>query len=221
MNLGTARGIVNGALADLLVLRPAFALAAVWLTTAGHTASFREMTAARGWVTAESYSLHSIFLLAITLTLLVARLAHSLRQLSAGRRRADDAGGRFARERRAAARTEGTTRARPRARRDRCGPGDPLGPAHSCPPARRTASPGRASCCRRPGRSSSPSPWSGPPGGPGREAFCSRSCWPFCLSRSCSRSPTPPTSTGIPLRGRSNRWATFPRPLWPHFRSGT
>ncbi len=76
MNLGTARGIVNGALADLLVLRPAFALAAVWLTTAGHTASFREMTAARGWVTAESYSLHSIFLLAITLTLLVApRLA--------------------------------------------------------------------------------------------------------------------------------------------------
>ncbi|MBV8130047.1 MAG: hypothetical protein JO114_20545, partial [Planctomycetaceae bacterium] len=72
------RGIVKGAMADLLVLRPAFALAAVWLTTAGHTASFREMTAARGWVTAESYSLHSIFLLAITLTLLVApRLARS------------------------------------------------------------------------------------------------------------------------------------------------
>ena len=76
MNLGTARGIVKGALADLLVLRPAFALAAVWLTTAGHTASFREMNAARGWVTAEGYSLHSIFLLAITLTLLAApRLA--------------------------------------------------------------------------------------------------------------------------------------------------
>ena len=76
VNLGTARGIVKGALADLLVLRPAFALAAVWLTTAGHTASFREMNAARGWVTAEGYSLHSIYLLAITLTLLVApRLA--------------------------------------------------------------------------------------------------------------------------------------------------
>ena len=70
------RGIVKGALADLLALRPAFALAAVWLTTAGHTASFREMNAARGWVTAEGYSLHSIYLLAITLTLLAApRLA--------------------------------------------------------------------------------------------------------------------------------------------------
>ena len=70
------RGIVKGSLADLLALRPAFALAAVWLTTAGHTASFREMDAARGWVTAEGYSLHSIYLLAITLTLLAApRLA--------------------------------------------------------------------------------------------------------------------------------------------------
>jgi MFS family permease len=69
-------GIFRRALADLLVLRPAFAFAAVWLTTAGHTASFREMTAAHGWVTAESYSLHSIYLLAITLTLLAApRLA--------------------------------------------------------------------------------------------------------------------------------------------------
>jgi MFS family permease len=69
-------GIIKGAFADLLVPRPAFALAAAWLSTAGHTASFREMGAARGWVTAESYSLHSIYLLAITLTLLVApRLA--------------------------------------------------------------------------------------------------------------------------------------------------
>jgi hypothetical protein len=70
------RGMVLGAWADFLTLRPAFALAAVWLTTAGHTASFREMNAARGWVTAEGYSLHSIYLLAITLTLLPApRLA--------------------------------------------------------------------------------------------------------------------------------------------------
>ena len=69
-------GIKKGSLADLLALRPAFALVAVWLTTAGHTASFREMNAARGWVTAEGYSLHSIFLLAITLTLVAApRLA--------------------------------------------------------------------------------------------------------------------------------------------------
>ena len=65
--------IVKGSLADLLALRPAFALAAVWLTTAGHTASFREMDAARGWVTAEGYSLHTIYLLAITLTLLTVR----------------------------------------------------------------------------------------------------------------------------------------------------
>ena len=73
---GHRRGIVKAALADLLVLRPAFALAAVWLTTAGHTANFREMDAARGWVTAEGYSLHSIYLLALTLTLLAApRLA--------------------------------------------------------------------------------------------------------------------------------------------------
>src|SRR5271156_5977724 len=70
------RRIVKGSFADLMALRPAFALAAVWLTTAGHTAGFREMNAARGWVTAEAYSLHTIFLLAITLTLLAApRLA--------------------------------------------------------------------------------------------------------------------------------------------------
>jgi MFS family permease len=70
------RSLLKSALSDLLTLRPAFALVAAWLTTAGHTASFREMSAARGWVTAESYSLHSIYLLAITLTLLAApRLA--------------------------------------------------------------------------------------------------------------------------------------------------
>ena len=135
------RGIVKGALADLLVLRPAFALAAVWLTTAGHTASFREMDAARGWVTAEGYSLHSIFLLAITLTLLAApRLARwsgsyplvvaGLTMLGAG------------------SLVNGVLlhappellAARPRARRDRRGAGDPLGPAH---PARRPGRPRR------------------------------------------------------------------------------
>ena len=70
--LGAHPGIVKLAWADLLALRPVFALVAAWLTTAGHTASFREMFAAHGWVLAEGYSLHSIFLLAITLTLLVA-----------------------------------------------------------------------------------------------------------------------------------------------------
>jgi MFS family permease len=73
---GRFRGMVRDAWSDLLALRPAFAFAAVWLTTAGHTASFREMNAARGWVTAEGYGFHSIYLMAITLTLLAApRLA--------------------------------------------------------------------------------------------------------------------------------------------------
>ena len=71
-------GIRKPSLAGFLALRPGFALVAAWLTTAGHTASFREMNAARGWVTAEGYSLHSIFLLAITFTLVAApRLARS------------------------------------------------------------------------------------------------------------------------------------------------
>jgi hypothetical protein len=56
----------------LLDLRPTFALAAAWLTTAGHTMNFREMDAARGWILAEGYSLHSIYLLTIALTLLAA-----------------------------------------------------------------------------------------------------------------------------------------------------
>ena len=69
-------GVLKRALADLLVLRPAFALAAAWLTTAGHTASFREMNAAR-LGDGRGYSLHSIFLLAITLD--AARLTTSAR----------------------------------------------------------------------------------------------------------------------------------------------
>src|SRR3954465_14999802 len=55
-----------------LAFRPAFALAAAGLPSAGHTASFREMEAARGWVAAEGYSFHSLFLLSIALTLVVA-----------------------------------------------------------------------------------------------------------------------------------------------------
>src|SRR5262249_44138972 len=68
--------IVKSAWGEWMVPRPAFALVAAWLPPAGPTASSREMNAARGWVTAEGYALHSIYLLAITLTLLAApRLA--------------------------------------------------------------------------------------------------------------------------------------------------
>lgn len=41
------------------------ALASVWLTTAGHTACFREMDAARGWVTTDGYAMHSSYLFTI------------------------------------------------------------------------------------------------------------------------------------------------------------
>jgi DHA2 family multidrug resistance protein len=49
---------------------PLAAVALVWLTTAGHTMNFREMGAARGWVGAENYTLHSSYLIAVGLTLL-------------------------------------------------------------------------------------------------------------------------------------------------------
>lgn len=41
------------------------ALGSVWLTTAGHSASFREMNAARGWVATDGYALHSSYLFAV------------------------------------------------------------------------------------------------------------------------------------------------------------
>ncbi len=69
---GLTRGLASRSWKTLLALRPTFALAVVWLTTAGHTSNFREMDAARGWVAAEGYSLHSIYLLAIALTLVAA-----------------------------------------------------------------------------------------------------------------------------------------------------
>ena len=56
----------------LLAAAPLAAIAVIWLTTAGHTLNFREMYNARGWVTAEAYSLHSGYLLAIALTLLAS-----------------------------------------------------------------------------------------------------------------------------------------------------
>lgn len=71
-----APGTIAGAWAAALEMRPAVALTAVWLTTAGHTMNFREMNAARGWITAQGYALHSLFLFSIALTLLAApRLA--------------------------------------------------------------------------------------------------------------------------------------------------
>jgi MFS family permease len=54
----------------LLDIWPLLAVALVWLTTAGHTMNFREMSAARGWVAAENYTLHSSYLIALGLTML-------------------------------------------------------------------------------------------------------------------------------------------------------
>ncbi|MFZ9862521.1 MAG: hypothetical protein ACO3GX_15735, partial [Gemmataceae bacterium] len=53
--------------------RPIFALAVVWITTAGHTMNFREMDAARGWVPAQGYGLHSALLFSIALGFMLAR----------------------------------------------------------------------------------------------------------------------------------------------------
>lgn len=47
------------------------AMAAVWITTAGHTMNFREMEAARGWIASEGYSLHTAYLFSVVLGLLV------------------------------------------------------------------------------------------------------------------------------------------------------
>lgn len=52
--------------------RPIFALAVVWITTAGHTMNFREMDAARGWIPAQGYGLHSALLFSIALGFMLA-----------------------------------------------------------------------------------------------------------------------------------------------------
>jgi len=54
----------------LLSGRPLLALAVVWLTTAGHAMNFREMAIGQGWVSAELYSLHTVFAVAVALALL-------------------------------------------------------------------------------------------------------------------------------------------------------
>ena len=58
----------------LLAGRPLLPLAVVWLTTAGHTMNFREMGIGKGWVAADVYSLHSVYLVSIALVLLASRL---------------------------------------------------------------------------------------------------------------------------------------------------
>ena len=56
----------------LLAGRPLLPLAVVWLTTAGHTMNFREMGIGKGWVAADVYSLHSLYLVSIALVLLAS-----------------------------------------------------------------------------------------------------------------------------------------------------
>ncbi len=133
---------------SILALRPTFALAAVWLTTAGHTMTFREMDAERGWVTTEGYSLHSIYLAAITLTLLAApgiaaRLGSyatvvvGLVMLAAG----------AADERTFALDTARRSSSGPGDRRYRSGDGDPRGAPHSVARLEEPRRRGRESSC--------------------------------------------------------------------------
>ncbi len=61
-----------GAWSFLLAGRPLLALAVVWFTTAGHTMNFREMGIGKGWVAADVYSLHSLYLVSIALVLLAS-----------------------------------------------------------------------------------------------------------------------------------------------------
>jgi len=49
------------------------AMATVWITTAGHTINFREMDAARGWISSIGYSLHTSYLFSIMLGLVFAQ----------------------------------------------------------------------------------------------------------------------------------------------------
>jgi len=65
----------------LAIVGPLAAQAAVWLTTAGHTANFREMNDARGWIPSIGFSLHSAYLFSVAMSILFApalrRLASS------------------------------------------------------------------------------------------------------------------------------------------------
>ena len=70
MRIRRSRTASPGAWSYLLAGRPLLPLAVVWLTTAGHTMNFREMGIGKGWVAADVYSLHSLYLVSIALVLL-------------------------------------------------------------------------------------------------------------------------------------------------------
>lgn len=57
---------------NLAIAGPLAAQAAVWLTTAGHTANFREMNDARGWIPSVGFSLHSAYLFSVAISILFA-----------------------------------------------------------------------------------------------------------------------------------------------------
>ena len=69
---------------------PHAAQAAVWLTTAGHTANFREMNDARGWIPSVGFGLHSAYLYAVALAILITPAlrrvlsSHALAQVGLG-----------------------------------------------------------------------------------------------------------------------------------------
>lgn len=56
----------------LAIAGPLAAQTAVWLTTAGHTANFREMNNARGWISPVGFGLHSAYLFSVALAILIA-----------------------------------------------------------------------------------------------------------------------------------------------------
>ncbi|MCZ2341075.1 MAG: hypothetical protein LC104_04670, partial [Bacteroidales bacterium] len=56
----------------LVIVGPLAAQTAVWLTTSGHTANFREMNDARGWIPAVGFGLHSAYLFAVAMAILMA-----------------------------------------------------------------------------------------------------------------------------------------------------
>ncbi len=56
-----------GVVERLLAIRPLIALAAVLITTTGHTMNLREMGVGKGWVAAEVYALQSCYLVSLAL----------------------------------------------------------------------------------------------------------------------------------------------------------
>lgn len=56
----------------LAIAGPLAAQAAVWLTTAGHTANFREMNDARGWIPSIGFGLHAAYLFSVAMSILIA-----------------------------------------------------------------------------------------------------------------------------------------------------